>query len=683
MMWAAANDDYDRRRRRRLRSRRRLDGQQRPHRPSTSGMAAKDDDGRNTINADYDGDSDSTSAAKSPRRFLPSSSGGLLDRGGSGDKDGSAGQRRVMVPGGKRRRDDDDDDDQIEQGQRQYVGGETSDGKIKRGQKKKRNTVVREETPEATLSRLQSSYATSMSAVGALHRLSNETCVLLRQRNDKKNDGGGGENVQASDGSDNLATNDIGFDRQPREGEEEQEVEIYHASMKRVAHAARFAFERTLLLDHVILAPVFLPAANATITTSRNNDKKQKNADGRGGSSRRMNDERFHCHDGMKPSSAWLDTWNDRHCFSREIVTDESTSTPESSRSSSTTPTTMSNSQLLIQSLSARWNKFSEAHRRIIRQLSYLALVNYADLLLCGCTCHRYSCESSNIAASKGDLLDRGAVSSLKALHSLPTALFDVATIPRSDQEKMINDVNINVCTSPPPEREKPDRHSARCLWLDDESAIKTIRLALAAYCDASELDPTDPTLWFKLACAARALGRMVDSSSSHHSSGAHATYICPPRSYRSLERLALEHGISSLPRGVPPNRMLVRAWREMEDWDRRTQPVNLVHDEMDRSAMETGVPEEIKDRTRDQTTALVLHLPRYSWETLGRMLIRASQEGASYGRPSVWSTVSILLAFISSVSAGYCAFCRILVLLRSTNVPLNADEELSFFRGL
>ena len=45
------------------------------------------------------------------------------------------------------------------------------------------------------------------------------------------------------------------------------------------------------------------------------------------------------------------------------------------------------------------------------------------------------------------------------------------------------------------------------------ETNEQTIHLALPAYCDATELDSSDPTLWYKLACAARLLGREVDNN--------------------------------------------------------------------------------------------------------------------------------------------------------------------------
>lgn len=55
------------------------------------------------------------------------------------------------------------------------------------------------------------------------------------------------------------------------------------------------------------------------------------------------------------------------------------------------------------------------------------------------------------------------------------------------------------------------------CLWKDCEKTLgeQTKRLALVAYCDAADMDGSDPTLWFKVACAARGLGRCTAINNS------------------------------------------------------------------------------------------------------------------------------------------------------------------------
>ncbi len=617
-MWAAANDDDARRRRSSDRNRRHPDEQRR--RSSTAADDDDDeDDGQHATRCDYDGDSDSTTA-KPPHHNSLALRHGHSIHGSSGINEGDdARWRRRREKGGKRKR-------------RQHDAAEegiVSDNK-KRQKKNKRQIVTREETPEATVSRLQASYSTSMAAVGALHRLSHQLCALLRKKN-------AGEH-EAGEDTDNVtpsATNDMANDRPPQDDNEtcdEGDASTDLASLKRVAQAARCAFERSLLLDPVLLTPVFLPPNSAATI----NDKKKKNAVVHGGIRSSMN---VHIIKDMRtvPSSAWLDTWNGFHV----------------SREDSDSATTAAVSNRVVMQSATKWIKFSEAQRRVIRQVSYLALVNYADLLLCGCLCHRH-CAQSNAK----DVLDRGAVSNLQALRIFPSS-FNTAISVSGQETIMTDDMN-----STPRVIKRDCRHSQKCLWLDDEPARKTVRLALAAYCDASEVDPTDPTLWFKLACAARALGRMVDfpsSSSSSSSSSSDNEKITdvippPPRSYRSLERLSLERGLSALPRGVPPNRMLARAWKEMEDWDREGCFVNQIEDDTDHLTMDDYMtPDENPwERAERQPTELVLHLPRYSWVTLCRILVQASKEGASYRRspppggvcrvPHVWSTVSSTL---------------------------------------
>ena len=79
-----------------------------------------------------------------------------------------------------------------------------------------------------------------------------------------------------------------------------------------------------------------------------------------------------------------------------------------------------------------------------------------------------------------------------------------------------------------------------------------------------------------------------------------------------------------------------------MEHWERRPTAVLDVAQETEGTTGDGMSREEKKCPIE-----LVLHLPRYSWVTLGRILMRASREGVSYGRSMpgavhhVWSTVS------------------------------------------
>ena len=198
----------------------------------------------------------------------------------------------------------------------------------------------------------------------------------------------------------------------------------------------------------------------------------------------------------------------------------------------------------------------SAAHKTTIRELAYLALVNYADLLQSCCVCNR----SSTIDTSKKSLLDRGVVAKLKTLQ---------------------------------------DRN--HCCW-KGESEEDTHRLAVTALCDASKLDGSDPTLWLKLACTSRALETIVQAIQPS---------TIGRSKHRRLQRYALEQGSQALPPHMPPNRTIQRALQELQD-----EPEPEFYESIPQST------DPIK---------LVLDLPRYSWSVLGRMLLRASRDGADY----------------------------------------------------
>jgi hypothetical protein len=195
----------------------------------------------------------------------------------------------------------------------------------------------------------------------------------------------------------------------------------------------------------------------------------------------------------------------------------------------------------------------SAAHKSTVRQLAYLSLVNYADLLLSACPCGG-SCHD------KSTILDRGVVKTLKLLE---------------------------------------DRK--HCCW-NGESRQDTLRLTLTALCDASNLDGSDPTLWLKLACAARQLERILAQDNPS---------IILKSKYRRLQRYALERGSLALPPIMPPNRTIVRALKELQEPLPSEYP-----------ALVATVPSPV---------VLVLELPRYSWSMLGRLLVRACREGSDY----------------------------------------------------
>ena len=404
--------------------------------------------------------------------------------------------------------------------------------------KRKRKKRPNRENPEATMARLTSSYSAAMAAVGALHRVSRQYSKQYSSQDKQK----------SSDKRKDLHTNQKDEANTTTEAtHDDEKLQKAHTAIQRVAHAARTAFERSLLLDNIILAPIILP-------TNENIDA-------------HLASESMSC-----KSSAWFNTWN---CV------------PDTKLISMT-----------------QWNRLNAAHRKTIKQISYLTLVNYADLLVCGCDCHRSSPPLVNDGMGQ-DTLDKGAVTKLGVLE-----LFV------------------------PLEQGSADNgHSCCCLWRD-ETRERTLRLAVAAYCDASDCDASDPTLWLKLACAARALRRESDNAALS-------------KSFRCLERLALERGLSSLPKGVPPNRMLLRAWREVQARDRLS------------ASDSEGLLDFVITPEEKGPVELLLELPKYSWSTLGRILLKASQSGAShssssdevdFGSPLIDIRISPLLSVPSNV---------------------------------
>ena len=421
----------------------------------------------------------------------------------------------------------------------------STQAQVRKKLKRKRKKKATRENPEATMARLTSSYSAAMTAVGALHRLSRQYSNQHTRDEKSKSGDNAEDNVQNKTDERNItseSTNDI------------DSLQKAHSSIQRVAHAARNAFEQSLLLDHVILAPILLEDSHSkTLSSSSGTRTREKDT--------RFVNESISC-----TSSAWFNTWNcDLESKSISMV---------------------------------QWKRLNTAHRNSTKQLSYLTLVNYADLLLCGCDCHR---SSLLVNDGKGqDTLDKGAVTRLEGLE-----LF-----------QQLEGCSAQDC--------KGNGHSNCCLWRD-ETRERTLRLAVAAYCDASDLDSTDPTLWLKLACAARALGRESDSNSA-----------LPSKSFRFLERLALERGLSSLPKGVPPNRMLLRAWREVQARERRIEADSEGFLELDATPEEDGLVER------------VLELPKYSWSTLGFTLLEASSclpDEADFGSPQIGIRIPPLLS--------------------------------------
>jgi len=454
-----------------------------------------------------------------------------------------------------------------------------SNKRKRRKHKHKQNQIG--ETAEATIARLKTTYSTAISQVGTLHSVSRKYCKLLDEKQ---------QHVVSEKIINEAADVGIYYDNDAKDVKavsKSLEEEAYQ-SLQSAANTARSTLETSLLLDSIILSSILTTADNKKSTQS---SSYSGGIVGNGGSN---------------VSSAWLDTY----------------STSSSNKDSST-------SNKVVAGVAKKWTKLSKAHQTVIRQISYLILVNYADLLLSGIgdggdkngvkDAHRK--EKGGLGQGgikKGmDILDTGAVTKLDILSRLSSF-----STPSSSP---VNEMEVDSPST---------TTNNKSLW-STETNEQTIHLALSAYCDATELDSSDPTLWYKLACAARLLGREVDANNNNTVSSEEEgsrRRDDPPMKYRCLERLAIEHGLSVLPRGVPPNRLLLRAWKEMERWDQQQTPalINAVG-VSDESMDEEG--ETIKKEKKP--TELVLNLPKYSWVTLGNILLKACNEGTSFGGQS------------------------------------------------
>ncbi len=572
------------------------------------------------------------------------------------------------------------------------INGDTDKKRKKnKAKKKKKRKQVREETPEATMARLTSSYSVAMEAVGALHRVSRRYCDLWKEREASResqsrgNDAvvgevmddkgfqqgllekfrGEQERIELEDNLEEnnaeLAECDAGSKRKRNESTDDidtgmdidagnqvdiegEAIDLFNENGVRemekenmndlekvrvntsggdanrldgkikttrdaiysISNAARTAMEQSLLLDPFIQAPILKGNIGSKRTHPPLNGNTNAARKSSTPSNKASSDPHFvHSLSSDQMTSACRTVWSSNGCIA-------------------TAKTCLT-----------KWNRLSAAHHTVLKQIAYLSLVNYADLLLCGCACHR-----SQDKMLLGTL-DRGAVKILGALNLFSSFESGSVSLLQTGES------NATIPTSAVKDEKPMKRHSTCCLW-KNEPRERTIRLALACYCDASELDGTDPTLWFKMACAARFLGREVDSASWSSSS-----MISPmkrqlntksgiglPKSYRGLERLALERGMSSIPPGVPPNRTLLKALREMEEWNNWCDIINRGN------YASAGVEASSSTTDKNDFIELVINLPNYSWLTLGKILLRACREGAGYGQSSpalshAWSTVS------------------------------------------
>lgn len=273
----------------------------------------------------------------------------------------------------------------------------------------------------------------------------------------------------------------------------------------------------------------------------------------------------------------------------------------------------------------------SAGHRSTVEQLAYLSLVNYADLLLSGC---RSSIEYFPT------LLDRGLVKAFSEfstgtcwIRATPTPtwtedLMDAQTIgedvvdpiPSKIVEGSEDSLESSSLTMARSTEALETSASQNCILhvgarqsMEDivdeepEREATTVRLALAAYVDATRVDSTDPTVWLKLACAARRLGRLVSNI------GSSSTFL----RYHCLERHALEQAFLTLPTTLPPNRIVNHM---LEQWCKEANDftLNPYH-----ACRHLGL-----DDTENVNRKL--SIPRYSWSTVGRLLLKACNDGST-----------------------------------------------------
>ena len=130
--------------------------------------------------------------------------------------------------------------------------------------KRRRNQKVSSETPEAAIARLTSAYNAAMNAVGALHKAS--MAIAKSHNKDKKRHESQHEEKQVQSLDDNRNNNNIDIVMDENENEQQnidvqsqvEDKEDEYDSLKRVAMAARHAFENALLSDPILMMIFFL-----------------------------------------------------------------------------------------------------------------------------------------------------------------------------------------------------------------------------------------------------------------------------------------------------------------------------------------------------------------------------------------------------------------------------------------
>ena len=285
-------------------------------------------------------------------------------------------------------------------------------------------------------------------------------------------------------------------------------------------------------------------------------------------------------------------------------------------------------------------HKVSSSQRSTLSKLSYLSLTNYADLLSI-CACPR--CCSSLINGN--DILDKGVSRRLKSTTICIWAeCCDISNTKENiqvdnsnsmdfseeiDQEDKDSKMDYSLELSQNEKDDKTDvsmdisnkeNQNLSCLSIDE--LINLRKLTLFAYVDASELDSSDPTLWLRVACAARALSYIEPALPISRNN---ETNVPALKRYTNLEKLAIHRGLSLfepsrnnalelVPPRIqgPPNRLLLRA---MEALIRKEESATYSYPQIIAS----------------EVHIMSIHLTRYSWSALGRSLMRACRDVSSF----------------------------------------------------
>jgi hypothetical protein len=417
--------------------------------------------------------------------------------------------------------------------------------------------VASSETIEAALSRLSKAYTTSIECIGAISKTNQ---MILQQKRREK--------IEAK-GKRNFETLGDGNNQHQNNSADTATILSALETIKKVSNIARTTLETAILLDPLMLPHV--PILHQSMIELSNNDNPEAN----------------------------------NKC--RDAITSPSTTSHPS-----------------------RWNAVKErrpapptissaAHKSTLVQLAYLSLVNYSDLLQqsSGSTTPMNAASkrsASTPTAKPVTILDRGIVPRLKSFEGLTATKTtdDTNIIDATDENNNTKDHYNNATT----------RHQSSQLfscWIPEDPE-ETQRLAVAALCDASNLDGTDPVTWLKLACASRRLERIVAEGLQQN--GEIMTTV-ERSQHRQLQRRALERGSIALPKHMPPNRTVLRA---LEEFYRGPEI-----DEYHSGGLSTA-------STRTKVCKKTMELTRYSWSVLGKMIIRACK-GEEFTAP--WDTSS------------------------------------------